>query len=1251
LPEHDVIKAVVDIQRRWFGETAEFPTEAKRSFGSKLVLTDEAARRWPEELRQRMRSAAHQKAGAELAQWRAHRDHLAAALCAVTGARPNSWLGEIELDQIIPEFALVIITDKASDMLRQTRVAATGWRWVADFRHFLTRLATLAGGAAGADAAGHAERILRSEAPVFSLPEDQGGRLTVAALRNSMPAPLRDVPNHYRHRLNQCLQRHPIDPELRHAQLGWVVTPAHTLSDLSQWSAKAFGIQMASILDDIMVRDGWYPATQRTPNWTWAGLPERPLKDWEAVVNAHLSEHSQNVRRLKSKLVERWKSVSADVCVRLSRAFAEYFPGLKLDVEKRRLEWAPHRNKREPEEMSGSHYGLLCEHVRRGDKEPDDAAEGIAARVLLFRIILSARRRGVVNGPLPSRPVLSVTDNPSPFLPRLGLAVRHAEALRERLLARAREGRDHDMGSLVTTSVLAYSAYRHFDQAVAAVGAAAGASRSQGRPDCVRVPAMIERRLVPMAFGGLPAVLLVRRRQQEPPPPRPTEKEHVGRWLRKALARTMPLPESDAECVRLVESLFQAVGRLELSGPERTVMLGRSTLASVSVERSLARDDDWPLRTAVTAQLDTDDAPESVFEDEPAAAATARPYSRREVEKGYARLTAALNPDRLPTVSGSTSDSHHGWRGRLASYLGRLQSEFDGRTNLGLLIGFTQHRLRYGGRRKTKLAHHTLASTTRFAPALLAVAGSKFILDWDADEFRANYLAVLVGKRVTTRRQAFDALAEFHAYLVEVHDAPDISLAELATYAGERIQFVDPGMLTPREVARVLEELRADLDAEKARADAAPETVRLLSLREIMFVLLEGSGIRPSSAYGLTLADVVLLAPDRDFLRIRTSGGYGRAKSTASLGFIPLEGSLWKEARDRVNEWVLQEKQLQPVDAPLFAKAPGERRRFGRAYLTRRIDELLKWVTADRNAHTYWLRKNRITARHERVTGMTEPMARDAYAALSTSGHVLIETPLQSYISDPAIALHRQLRDGGRAARSEILAVANQKEAPLDMAWHRSGGADSTQRMATVLNRIRLSNSPLDQVLTDPPRLKRRETMTPRHVDAYARARHRHRDRTEALIQCALSVRQADELDRLAALYFGRRGEVPWPVAPGGHRRVLKPPRRLAGTEELFAALSTGPTEDAVLLAEAYSTQGHSKQLHASDIVMTLPTAAEVDAARRFLQVTDVGMDMTVSSGFDALVIRGGEDNRKSHAAAVRWFMAIVWIFHRSRGH
>src|SRR5690606_19821301 len=98
--------------------------------------------------------------------WEAHRNHLAAALTAVTGARPGNWIGEMTLDQLIPEYGLILVPDKATDALREVRVAATGQRWLVDLRAYLDRLVDIAGGGLGAAAEELANSILRSEAPL-----------------------------------------------------------------------------------------------------------------------------------------------------------------------------------------------------------------------------------------------------------------------------------------------------------------------------------------------------------------------------------------------------------------------------------------------------------------------------------------------------------------------------------------------------------------------------------------------------------------------------------------------------------------------------------------------------------------------------------------------------------------------------------------------------------------------------------------------------------------------------------------------------------------------------------------------------------------------------------------------------------------------------------------------------------------------------------------------------------------------------
>ena len=626
-----------------------------------------------------------------------------------------------------------------------------------------------------------------------------------------------------------------------------------------------------------------------------------------------------------------------------------------------------------------------------------------------------------------------------------------------------------------------------------------------------------------------------------------------------------------------------------------------------------------------------------------------RALDDRAVKKAYAQFARALNPESFPALAGASSDSDRGWSQKLKRMLESWQREQGATSNLGLLIGFTRHRLRHGGKRKKKLKHSTLAWVTRFGSDLLAVAGHQAILDWDADAYALNYLAVLVGKPVTARRQALDAMIPFHEYLVKVHQAPDVPMESLMAFAGDRVKFSDPGTLTANETAAVLQVLQRDLATEQARDDALPDAVRELALRELIFLILEASGIRPSSAYGLVLGDLVLLGPGRDFVRIHTSGGFGRAKTTASHGYVLLEGAVWEGARDRVLAWLDQEKSLLAGTpwwkAPVFGNKVGSMRRFSRQYLTRRIDELLKWVTADRRAHTYWLRKSRITSRHDDVASLSRPMARDVHAAMTMSGHVLIQAPLESYVSDPAVALNRHLRDGRDTERSAILASTHQVGSQLDMAWLRAGGAAYTRRMAVVLDHLALRPmaSP-DERRTEPPPTRRRQTLMPRQIDGYARAVHHYAERNDVLLHSGLSARQAGALDQLATRLVTQMGLSPWPLPTLKKSAILEPARSLDGTAALFALLDAAPTEDLTILAASFAQQPHVSLLHGPDAIMVLDEDDVLGAARRLLADTNVRLEIcNDSSGTRILVPLGGVDVM-SHAAAFRWTMIIVWM-------
>lgn len=1250
--ESDIISAVATIQKRWFGEEVTLLPERDASVGSRLVLTDDAACQWPKALRQQMRSVAHQHQTDELAAWLAHRDRLAGAFCAVTGHRPTDDIGRICIDQIIPEHCLVILQDKQVDNLRSTRIAATGHRWLADLRDYLDRLVRLTQQTDNSQAKLLAIEILNSQAPLFNvlLPDGSISRVSASSLKASMPAKLQAVSNYYRHHLNQYLQKSGVDFELRHAQMGWIVSPAHVTADLSPSSPLDFGSRLSVVLDKFMVHDGWYPATQRTAPWRWDGIPDRVMKDWDVVAREHAQEHESTIRELRQKLLVQGEETGDLVLPEIAKAVIEFLPDLRVNLEKKELERKQGLNHKSPIEVSVDHHALICDRVRIAEGlDPASAMQAVVTRVLVYRLILRARRKGLIIGPIPWRPRLSSKALASPFPLHMGLAVRHAAAFRQQLLARSNQQNAHDQGYLTTLIVLVFSAYRDLPLATAAAAAAVRGMRNQG--DWFRVPAVVDRKERSMVFSGLPALVLSNRGRHALTAKPPSDQQ-LAEWISSHIdCSFIKLSKSDSLLENVVSTLRMA-GRVELSGQERMLMLGHTSMAAVSVERSLAQDDGWPVRTQV--KLDSSDLTESTATFELDDTLTTSPVkSDRSFLSGYRKLTAVLNPSLLPGVTGSKSDGHRNWRKKLEGELTKLKEESSTNSNFSMLIGFSIHRLRYGGERVRDLAHNTLhREITRFGSDLLMVLGRKTLVSLESEQLELVYLAVLQGKPASARKQAFDALVIFHQYLRNVHQVTDVSFDALGVFAGPRIHFSNPGMLTDNETRLTLSALRQDLASENVRPDANPDLVRLFTLRILKFLLLEGSGIRPGSCFGLTLGDLCFFGKDRDFVHVRKTGDYGAAKSEASKGYVQLTGALWQENREWAIKWMNQEvSNVANTDwwkAPVFGDASGSVRRFGSDYITGRFNELLKWASNDKKAKTYWLRKNRVTDRHRQAASSEFPKARNVYSALCFSGHADITTPMLSYINDPSVPTYNSLTSGRFAPRSSILSVSHLDGAKLDMAWLRRGKSQSPQRLCTVFDLVKIDSAkPPKEQMTAPPPLRRHQPFSASHVDNYARLLHRLRDPVEAMIRSGLSNVQVKELNRVVQNMLLQRGKTPFPIEQLKHpRAVMQPPRELDGTEALFKLLKSEKDGKLLILCEAWVRQSHTNRIYDSGVVMLLTNADEVSAAEELLKNTALDFEISLEKdGSSVLRPSKKVQKQKSHTAALLWILAIYWVY------
>ena len=1248
LPEAELATFIAGIQARRFGEQVRAPDGRDGYVGSRLVLTNQAAKLWPTQLTSALKSASRQPDG-WLEQWHAHRTHLVAALCSATGHRPEDALGRIFLWDVIPEYGLIILQDKQVDALRATRIAATGRLWLSDLRRYLDRLIDIAARHKGEPAGNLANAILRNDEPLFSVLtlENQVAPMTAGTLRNGMPQELQSVDNFFRHRLNQCLLARRVDPELRHAQMGWVVSPAHLHADVSPRAPIDMGRDLGSVIDDVLVQDGWYLPSARKTRWTWNGIPMPAPVDWEAVFSTQKRQHEENSKRIRLRLRERWKEIEGPVMSRLADAFQEFCPLLRVDIEKKCL--VQIHGGKGPVELGPDHHALICDRVKLGDQEPSSGLEAVVARILLYRLVRRGRDRNLVLGPIPGRPFLSVTSEPSPFVPGLGAAIRHAHAIRQDLETRANAGYVRDLGPLTAWSILAFSMYRRVSWAQAALQAARTAMRGQQRRHVLRVDARVDGNRMHMVFSGVPAVLLARRKRHAPTSPAPS-RETLDEWAYSHLSHNVIWGGRALASVQ-IESVLAAAARIELSGIERLLIQMGSQTAAESPVRCVARDENWPVLTSdsTSSEKDANGVEQPRTETNPSKPALVHKQQDFDRFMGFLnKRTFAQSRAKKSSKRKNAADGQHGWRRALRASLVTFRDEIGSNSNLALLVSYVLDHLRYGSEDGHRLSHNSLRrEVSQIGRPLLTLLEDRSLVSLPSEELRRLYRDVLLSKSVESRPYAFEELHRFHRYLMRVHARPAVDMAELSLLAGSRQLGIEPGLLTPAERKADVEELEADFENEAKRADASPDYLRLAQLQRLYFLILEAAGIRPGSAYGLTHGDIHFLGDAGDFVHVRT-GAYGEAKTSTSVGFVRLEGELWDRHRTSVEHWIAEQRKIHPDgwrDLPLFGAETGQRVRVHEHHLTSRINALLKWACGNRDASCYWLRKTRISERYQSLASKGVTTVRELYRTMVASGHAWIQIAVERYINDPTSLLFVDQRTGCEAPRSLLLAMSGLDHGPLDAAWSRAG-RDGATRLGIVLDRVEANSvaTPAEH-RTAAPALRRFKTLQPAHVDAFARAMQRHRDAAEATLAAGITAQQAFQLEKAASDMLVRRGSTLWKLEGAtGTRYVLPAPRKIAGSEKWFDLLAQEPSDTLKDIAESWMRQPHAVRLHGEGTMM-LVEPAHLATLHALLEQTGLEMKMVTQHGHHLLKSPPQTKYAKGHRAALRWVLSIIWLY------
>ena len=98
------------------------------------------------------------------------------------------------------------------------------------------------------------------------------------------------------------------------------------------------------------------------------------------------------------------------------------------------------------------------------------------------------------------------------------------------------------------------------------------------------------------------------------------------------------------------------------------------------------------------------------------------------------------------------------------------------------------------------------------------------------------------------------------------------------------------------------------------------------------------------------------------------------------------------------------------------------------------------------------------------------------------------------------------------------------------------------------------------------------------------------------------------------------------------------------GTETLFGLLEKEPSQELKTLASSWTGQGHISRMHDSDVFMLLSSSEERVAAD-LIYNTDLKMQVTTVEGHHLLKEPAKIGKEKGHGPALRWLLAIVWIF------
>lgn len=982
-----------------------------------------------------------------LAEWPSRRDRLAAHLMLAVAHRPGQALEDIRIRDFVAGKPLVVLGDKKSDPAHLTRVASTGWSFVAELDGFKAYLRKVSRSSSIGKPAEVAKGVLSGEIPLFTLanPDGTAEAFNMKDLAARFPEPWAGKQNLHRHLLCQELARLSLDPELIYFQMGWIGGDVHATGDMAPLSPLQLAEMVAPLVDQALARMGWKVKSQAKRGVSTEA--SSPFTDWTAAIAANEGDARKANARLRQNLKENRREAEPEVANGMKSAVAKALPDCELVQSKGRQEIRPRVRPTEGVKMviGRVSVAMVLDHFR-------DSRFTSLHRVVAVRQLAAMLRQGVKNSwyeaYIPAVPLLSKAQEPSPFLRGSGLAVAQASEVRCKIpsLCTSAKSRE-DLACAAVIALMSCTRHRSLEEAFAIVSTSHLAVHAEAQPDVLRIPFGSGH----VSITGVPALVLRRLTQESMASA--IDRDVLGGYIEKSYPHLCRGIGGRAEIVRRFEQTMSVAGRLELDGVARTLSLGRVSPALVTAERAASVADGMTIPGRTEPKVVDDDleelGPRHVR-------APRKNPSHKPLDRDVVReVISYFNPDYSGKIDGKQAKLPRPRNAQVAKAIeSRIASMGRATTSSLALLEYMLHLARNGGPKSQSgmKGNSVYTMLGRFARPFDELCDGSDLELIDANELERVMVGTIKSAPSQSQPKVLKELRAFHRFCLGRYDIESPNWTRLQIIAGEPCVGSDPAVLGDHEVGHVLDQLQADMGATEK---ATPRQKRLCELRFVSALLADGSGARPRSIHALTLADLHL-DPTGDCIHLRARGRFASVKTNTSAGFIRLEGDFWRLHRRWVVAWLEARRSGHEQDSwqeiPLFQiPQEDEGQRYKIRQLFGRIGELVRWASGQQNGRTYWFRKRRILARYSAVYQLQSPLARDVGRVMAVCGHAGIVTPLASYLADLAMLRPEDAMPQGRA---EVAEVSRISPAALDRREVRRKGnlpPKATLRIAAAL--------------------------------------------------------------------------------------------------------------------------------------------------------------------------------------------------------